>query len=455
MLKTLIIFMPVVTCAFWILIHILEGFRIRSFGNVVTLLIFTALFLFSDSCYTDVRTNWSIITTTGLIAQFATPCIIPIVGSYLKRLRNDPGPHPLQLLWIIAPAALLTSGLLLYFISGDTAIQQFNADLEANGSAILKNYKGTTVMLYFISTAMIYRLVIALELLVFIVTGIHDALRDKSKFSHVIGFFFRGERIHVKGLQLFNIVMLWIVICFKLVLFEQYINDHQWTMALAAILMTIGISAFSYTALFSSKPMVSLKEMVNGWKYNYSPENKSEIIKEHLEEILEDADDSIVSHIQEITGGNPAPEDQSEGEAVEETKTVTGHLFDAVADNPEDDSLRGRFQHLMVDENLFLMPRLSLNDVAERLHSNKTYVSKMVNNTYNLGFPELINTLRVDYAEQYILNHRNARQDEIATACGFLSASSFNNTFKKITGMTPKMWVANEDRKSETKADSQ
>ena len=140
MLKTLIIFMPVVACAFWILIHILEGFRIRSFGNVVTLLIFTALFLFSDSCYTDVRTNWSIIATTGLIAQFAAPCIIPIVGSYLRRLRNDPGPHPLQLLWIIAPAALLTSGLLLYFLSGDTAIQQFNADLEANGSAILKNY---------------------------------------------------------------------------------------------------------------------------------------------------------------------------------------------------------------------------------------------------------------------------------------------------------------------------
>ena len=455
MLKTLIIFMPVVTCAFWILIHILEGFRIRSFGNVVTLLIFTALFLFSDSCYTDVRTNWSIITTTGLIAQFATPCIIPIVGSYLRRLRNDPGPHPLQLLWIIAPAALLTSGLLLYFLSGDTAIQQFNADLEANGSAILKNYKGTTVMLYFISTAMVYRLVIALELLIFIVTGIHDALRDKSKFSHVIGFFFGGKRIHVKGLQLFNIVLLWIVISFKLVLFEQYINDHQWTMALAAILMTIGISAFSYTALFSSKPMVSLKEMLNGWKYNYSPENKSEIIKEHLEEILEDADDSIVSHIQEIAGGKPAPEDQSEGETVEKTKTVTGHLFDAVDDNPDDDSLRGRFQHLMVDENLFLMPRLSLNDVAERLHSNKTYVSKMVNNTYNLGFPELINTLRVDYAEQYILNHRHARQDEIAAACGFLSASSFNNTFKKITGMTPKMWVANEDRKRERKADSQ
>ena len=33
-------------------------------------------------------------------------------------------------------------------------------------------------------------------------------------------------------------------------------------------------------------------------------------------------------------------------------------------------------------------------------------------------------------------------QEEIAKACGFLSASSFNSTFKRITGYTPKVWAA-------------
>ena len=60
----------------------------------------------------------------------------------------------------------------------------------------------------------------------------------------------------------------------------------------------------------------------------------------------------------------------------------------------------------------------------------------------------MITILRVDYAEQYILSHREARQDEIAEACGFLSASSFNTTFKKVTGMTPKVWIASMDRQS-------
>jgi YesN/AraC family two-component response regulator len=68
-------------------------------------------------------------------------------------------------------------------------------------------------------------------------------------------------------------------------------------------------------------------------------------------------------------------------------------------------------------------------------------VSKLVNNTYNIGFPELLNALRIDYAEQYILNHRDAKQAEIAEACGFLSASSFNNIFKKVKGIPPRMWI--------------
>ena len=68
----------------------------------------------------------------------------------------------------------------------------------------------------------------------------------------------------------------------------------------------------------------------------------------------------------------------------------------------EEDELFKRFQHVMLEEKVFLQPRLTLNDVADMLETNTTYVSKMVNNAYNLGFPELVNTLRIDYAEQFI-----------------------------------------------------
>ena len=114
-----------------------------------------------------------------------------------------------------------------------------------------------------------------------------------------------------------------------------------------------------------------------------------------------------------------------------------------------EDDILGRFQRLMRDEMLFLKPGLSLEDVAEKLDTNKFYISKMVNNTFNMGFPEVVNILRIDYAEQYIINNPDAKQSEIATKCGFLSASTFNTIFKKVTGMTPKMWVAARDRDSQ------
>ena len=104
------------------------------------------------------------------------------------------------------------------------------------------------------------------------------------------------------------------------------------------------------------------------------------------------------------------------------------------------------FRRAMLEDKLFLQPKLTLDDVAEYLGSNKSYVSRLVNTVFNVSFPELVNTLRVDYAEQYILDHRGARQDEIAAKSGFLSASSFNNTFKKIAGMTPKIWLSYIDR---------
>ena len=121
--------------------------------------------------------------------------------------------------------------------------------------------------------------------------------------------------------------------------------------------------------------------------------------------------------------------------------TLASSLFQSVAQSWDDDSLLSQFQRLMIEQQLFLQPSLTLDDVAKRMGTNKTYVSKVVNNTYNQGFPELLNTLRIDYAEQYLLNHRDARQKEVAIACGFLSASAFNSTFKKVTGLTPKMWL--------------
>ncbi|MCR5017831.1 MAG: helix-turn-helix domain-containing protein [Bacteroidales bacterium] len=116
-------------------------------------------------------------------------------------------------------------------------------------------------------------------------------------------------------------------------------------------------------------------------------------------------------------------------------------LFATLAGTWDEENLLARFQKLLVKDKLFLQPGLSIVEIAEKLHSNKTYVSKLVNSTYHMGFPELLNALRIDYAEHYIINHPGAKQNEIAEACGFLNASAFNSIFKKMKGVTPRAWA--------------
>ena len=76
---------------------------------------------------------------------------------------------------------------------------------------------------------------------------------------------------------------------------------------------------------------------------------------------------------------------------------------------PDVNSLLFRFEYLMNEEEVFLQHGITVQDIAGMLNSNKTYISQLVNRHYHTSFPEYINTLRVDYAEQYLLKHRDAK----------------------------------------------
>ena len=112
------------------------------------------------------------------------------------------------------------------------------------------------------------------------------------------------------------------------------------------------------------------------------------------------------------------------------------------APRPASPDLEARFAKLIFEEKLYLQPGLTLEALATRLHTNRTYVSRLVNGTYGQRFPDFLGSLRVAAAEEYILAHPDARQTEIAAACGFPNAPVFNAAFKKATGRTPRIWAA-------------
>lgn len=101
--------------------------------------------------------------------------------------------------------------------------------------------------------------------------------------------------------------------------------------------------------------------------------------------------------------------------------------------------LIGRLREVVEGEKLYLGPELTMSEVADRLHTNTTYLSRAVNDILKKSFPAYINELRIKEAQRLLADpgYANRSIDGIALMSGFKSKSAFNDAFKKFTGMTP------------------
>ncbi len=100
-----------------------------------------------------------------------------------------------------------------------------------------------------------------------------------------------------------------------------------------------------------------------------------------------------------------------------------------------------RLTTLMEEDQLFQDVSLTIESLAAKMCTNRTYVSKAVNENYQMSFRQWLNTYRIEKSIQYMLKNPAANQDEIAKASGFLSASAFNHKFKSVTGTSPRLWL--------------
>ncbi len=97
----------------------------------------------------------------------------------------------------------------------------------------------------------------------------------------------------------------------------------------------------------------------------------------------------------------------------------------------------------VVTQKLYEEPELSLLDVAKKLQTNVTVLSKAVNQGFGMNFNDFVNYYRVKAFEQLALQGEHKQQTLLSMAyeCGFNSKATFNRAFKKVRGTTPKEWI--------------
>ncbi len=112
-------------------------------------------------------------------------------------------------------------------------------------------------------------------------------------------------------------------------------------------------------------------------------------------------------------------------------------------DFPDLPQWKAKLLDWMENEQPYLDPELSLPDLAKKLNTNASILSRVINEGTGQHFNDFVNEYRIRYFENCIRQGRQETQTllGIALDCGFNSKATFNRAFKKYKGMTPKSYL--------------
>ncbi len=103
-----------------------------------------------------------------------------------------------------------------------------------------------------------------------------------------------------------------------------------------------------------------------------------------------------------------------------------------------------KIENLIQTEKLYQNPELTLTDLAKKLETNVSVISKTINQGFRMNFNDCINNYRIEAIKVSFENgdHKKSTLLGIAYDCGFNSKATFNRAFKKNTGKTPKEFLS-------------
>ncbi|GAA4139074.1 hypothetical protein GCM10022216_16810 [Sphingobacterium kyonggiense] len=111
----------------------------------------------------------------------------------------------------------------------------------------------------------------------------------------------------------------------------------------------------------------------------------------------------------------------------------------ALMSNSELEKNKEQLELMMNDEKPYLDPELNLPKLSEMLGISSHQLSYVINQGYGMNFFNYVNGYRIAKAKDLLKdkNYDHLTILAIAYESGFNSKTAFNNTFKKITSITP------------------
>ncbi len=103
----------------------------------------------------------------------------------------------------------------------------------------------------------------------------------------------------------------------------------------------------------------------------------------------------------------------------------------------------------IIDQQLYLQPGITVNDMAELFYTNRTTFSTQLNKNEGLTFNKFINGLRIEHGKQLLLENPELTLAEVALQCGYTEQSNFTRQFKRLCNVPPAVWLKAQKKTSE------
>lgn len=99
----------------------------------------------------------------------------------------------------------------------------------------------------------------------------------------------------------------------------------------------------------------------------------------------------------------------------------------------------------------FLKNNCSLENLAKEFNTNKTYLSKVINEDKGYTFSTYVSNLRINYLIETLKEDKRIRKysiESIAEEIGYNNVKAFNNAFYERIGVKPSVFIKNSENKS-------
>lgn len=176
------------------------------------------------------------------------------------------------------------------------------------------------------------------------------------------------------------------------------------------------------------------------WRHSTIVKYKNKMLAKFINEKLarkEDADELLIE--EEAEDPVVVPLDL---EPDEESSEKIDLSLDEVSENHDEEEAENKkifkdLNRIVVQDQLYLSPELSREDLAQIVHLNNARFARMIKENTGTNFNGYVNELRINYAIKLLKRHPNYTIRAIADEAGFNSTPILYSMFKKKTGMTP------------------